>query len=122
MPAKAFHKIAHLTTRAAGSPAASITAFGFVAGWVLGGLIRRNGFDEPWQMVINTSTTIVTFLMVFLIQATTNREGRATQVKIDELIRAMKGAKNQLIGLEEDDDEKIEAVQRELKQHREARE
>jgi low affinity Fe/Cu permease len=65
------------------------------------------GFSDTWQLVINTGTTIVTFLMVFLIQNTQNRDTEATQLKLDELIRAMRGAKNALLDLEHLDDEEL---------------
>ena len=66
------------------------------------------GFSDTWQLAINTGTTVVTFLMVFVIQASQNREARATQLKLDELIRAMKGARNELIDVEEASDETVE--------------
>ena len=72
------------------------------------------GFSDTWQLAINTGTTVVTFLMVFVIQASQNREARATQLKLDELIRAMKGASNELIDVEEASDEVVELHQRAL--------
>ncbi|HEX9265168.1 MAG TPA: low affinity iron permease family protein [Candidatus Binatia bacterium] len=68
------------------------------------------GYSDTWQLVINTGTTIVTFLMVFLIQSTQNKDTQALQIKLDELIRATKGARNLLIDLEQLDDEQIERL------------
>jgi low affinity Fe/Cu permease len=74
--------------------------------WAISGPIF--GFSDTWQLVINTGTTIVTFLMVFVIQNTQNRDAKATQVKLDELIRAVDNARNQFIGLEDQDDEEVQ--------------
>jgi low affinity Fe/Cu permease len=68
-------------------------------------------YSDTWQLVINTGTTIVTFVMVFLIQNTQNRDSRAIHVKLDELIRAMKGARNSLLNLEELSDEELQQIQ-----------
>jgi low affinity Fe/Cu permease len=68
------------------------------------------GFSDTWQLVINTGTTVLTFLMVFLIQNTQNRESRATQLKLDELIRVIDAASNRLIDVEEDSDEELEQI------------
>ncbi|MDB5183938.1 MAG: hypothetical protein JWO07_619 [Candidatus Saccharibacteria bacterium] len=72
-------------------------------------------YSDTWQLVINTSTTIVTFLMVFLIQNTQNRDGKAVQLKLDELIRATKGARNTYVGLEDLLDSDIEEIEKEFK-------
>ncbi len=72
-------------------------------------------FSDTWQLVINTGTTIITFLMVFLIQNTQNRDGKAVQLKLDELIRATKGARNQYVGLEDLSDEDLAELDREFK-------
>ena len=88
-------------------------AFGFalllILGWALTGPIF--GFSDTWQLVINTGTTIVTFLMVFLIQNTQNRDSQALHMKLDELIRAISGARNGLIDLDELTDEELSRIQ-----------
>ncbi len=71
------------------------------------------GFSDTWQVVINTGTTIITFLMVFLIQNTQNRDGEAVQIKLDELIRSIKGARNQVMNLEELDEKALDEVRKE---------
>ena len=71
-------------------------------------------YSNTWQLLINTGTTIVTFLMVFLIQNTQNRDAKAIHLKLDELIRCMKGARNSLIDLEEKSEEELEQVQRQF--------
>jgi low affinity Fe/Cu permease len=76
------------------------------------------GFSDTWQLVINTGTTIVTFLMVFLIQNTQNRDAKAMQLKLDELIRALSHARNELVDLENQPDEQIEELKREFGQMR----
>ena len=100
----------HTATRvseAVGSPWAFSLAFLVILVWVLTGPIF--GFSDTWQLVINTGTTIVTFLMVFLIQNTQNRDSKATQLKLDELIRSIADARNELIGAESEPEEKLEA-------------
>jgi low affinity Fe/Cu permease len=93
-----------------GTPWALLLAIGIVIVWALSGPLFA--FSDTWQLAINTGTTVVTFLMVFVIQASQNREARATQLKLDELIRAVKGARNELIDLEDAPDETVELHQR----------
>lgn len=89
---------------------AFLSAVALIAIWAVTGPIF--GFSDTWQLVINTTTTIITFLMVFLIQNTQNRDAVAIQIKLDELIRAVEGAHNALIDLEELDEEQLQKVRK----------
>ena len=106
---KLFRRFAAATSRAAGKPAAFITATLIIVVWALTGPLF--GFGDTWQLVINTGTTIVTFLMVFLIQNTQNRDSAALQIKLDELIRSSR-AHNALLALEELDDATLDRIRR----------
>jgi low affinity Fe/Cu permease len=94
-----FSRFANWTARATGHPLAFALAGLVIVAWIVTGPLF--GFSDTWQLVINTGTTIVTFLMVFLIQNTQNREGAALQLKLDEIIRSLDGAHNALLDLEE---------------------
>ena len=105
-----FPAVARGASSAAGTPAMFAIAVLVVIVWALTGPLFH--YSDTWQLVINTGTTIVTFLMVFLIQNTQNRDTQAVQLKLDELIRVTKGAHNLLIDLEELDDEQVEQLRR----------
>lgn len=104
-----FDRTSSAVAEFSGSPAASVAAFAAVGAWVIAGAVSF-GFGDAWQLVINTTTTIITFLMVFLIQATQNRNERALQAKLDELIRSIGDASNDLIGIERCSDDEIKAA------------
>jgi low affinity Fe/Cu permease len=107
-PDSLFTRFAKWTSRATGHPATFATAVLVILGWAVTGPIF--GFSDTWQLVINTGTTIITFLMVFLIQNTQNRDSAAMQLKLDELIRAINGAHNGLLELEELSDEELDKI------------
>jgi low affinity Fe/Cu permease len=100
-----FHRFAARAAGRAGNSSTFGLAVLVIAGWAVTGPLF--GFSDTWQLVINTSTTIVTFLMVFLIQNTQNRDSAATQMKLDEIIRATLGAHNVLLDLEERSDDEL---------------
>lgn len=104
----AINRLAKWASRATGRPLGFVLALLVVLAWIVTGPLF--GFSDTWQLVINTGTTIVTFLMVFLIQNTQNRDAEAVQVKLDELIRATRGAHNALLNLEELEDRDIERI------------
>ncbi len=107
-PASIFTRFAKWTSHAAGRPASFVLAMAVLVVWALTGPLF--GYSDTWQLLINTGTTIVTFLMVFLIQNTQNRDATAVHVKLDELIRAVKGAETALLDVEELEEEDLEQM------------
>lgn len=103
-----FGRFARWTGRMTAHPISFFLAVVVVLAWAVTGPIF--GFSDTWQLVINTGTTVITFLMVFLIQNTQNRDTEAMQLKLDELIRAVRGANNVLIDLEDDTEEDMEEI------------
>jgi low affinity Fe/Cu permease len=112
---KFFNWCATRTSTAAGQPLTFVTALAVVAVWAVTGPLFH--YSDTWQLVINTGTTIVTFLMVFLIQNSQNRDGAAMQAKLDELLRAVDQAREQFIGIEHLTDQQIELVRTALERH-----
>ena len=113
-----FRRFSVSAAKGVGNKWAFIAALLIIIGWAATGPIFH--FSDTWQLIINTGTTIVTFLMVFLIQNTQNRDAKAIHLKLDELIRAVKGARTRLVNLEESSDDELEALHLEFErvQHR----
>ena len=111
-----FRRIAHRTSTAVGHANAFLAAFLLIIVWLVTGPMFH--FSDTWQLVINTTTTIVTFLMVFLIQNTQNRDSQALHLKLDELIRANEQARNKLLALEDLSDEEMRKLQIEFERLR----
>ena len=114
---EAFRKFANKTSEAMGTPWAFIAAVLLILGWAVSGPFF--GFSEVWQLVINTGTTIITFLMVFLIQNTQNRDAKAIHLKLDELLRGVEGARTSMVDLEDLSDEDLKKLQNEFQRLRE---
>lgn len=106
-----FTRFAKTTALYTGKPATFISAVGVIFLWAVTGPLF--GFSDTWQLVINTGTTIVTFLMVFLIQNTQNRDTEALQLKLDEIVRSIKGARNQVLDLEDLDEKELDQIREE---------
>ncbi|HEY5895232.1 MAG TPA: low affinity iron permease family protein [Chthoniobacterales bacterium] len=107
-----FTRFARRSAEALGSVWAFVLALSIVLTWIVTGPLF--GFSDTWQLVINTGTTIVTFIMVFLIQSTQNRDAKAVHLKLDELLRAIRGARTNMVDLEDLPDEELEAVAKEF--------
>jgi low affinity Fe/Cu permease len=107
-----FRKLSHKTAVAVGRPEAFTLATAIVIVWAVVG--PTFNYSDTWQLTINTGTTIVTFLMVFLIQNTQNRDAQVTQLKLDELIRAVELARNELVDMEDLSDDELHRLQRQF--------
>jgi low affinity Fe/Cu permease len=112
-----FRKFASKISELAGTPWAFIAAVLLIIGWAVTGPFF--GFSDVWQLVINTGTTIITFLMVFLIQNTQNRDAKAIHLKLDELLRGVEGARTSMVDLEDLSDEDLKKLQNEFQRLRE---
>jgi low affinity Fe/Cu permease len=106
-----FTRFAKWTSHYTGKPVTFISAVAIIILWAVTGPLF--GFSDTWQLVINTGTTIITFLMVFLIQNTQNRDTEALQVKLDEIIRSMKGTREEVLDLEELDEKELDEIRKE---------
>jgi low affinity Fe/Cu permease len=113
-----FSRFSHIVSHLAGRPITFALAVTLVVVWAVTGPIFA--FSEVWQLVINTATTIITFLMVFVLQNSQNRDGEALQAKLDELIYAMKGADNRFVQAEKLTDAELHALREKLTKHMEA--
>jgi low affinity Fe/Cu permease len=108
----AFHVFARQSSNVLGTAWSFIIAIAIIITWAITGPMFH--FSDTWQLIINTGTTIVTFLMVFLIQNTQNRDAKAVHLKLDELIRAVKGARNALVDLEKLSDDELKKLEEEF--------
>ncbi len=111
-----FRRFAHTVSAAVGHPGAFALAIAIIAGWAISGPLFH--FSDTWQLVINTGTTIITFLVVFLIQNTQNRDSKAIHLKLDELIRAVQDARTGLVDLEDLPDEELARLEQEFRRLR----
>src|SRR5437764_828737 len=107
-----FRRFAQIISHAVGSSWAFILAVAVIVTWAVTGPMFH--YSDTWQLVINTGTTIITFLMVFLIQNTQNRDAKAIHLKLDELLKGVKGARTSLVNLEQLSDEDLERLQKEF--------
>ena len=114
----AFRNIAHATASAIGSPYAFATAVLVIIAWAVSGPAFH--YSDTWQLIINTGTTVVTFLVVFMIQNTQNRDSRVIHLKLDELIRAVATARNRMVDIEDVSDEELAKLAREFRRLRDA--
>jgi low affinity Fe/Cu permease len=112
-----FRKFANKTSEVVGSPWSFLAAVLVIVIWAISGPLF--GFSDTWQLVINTGTTIITFLMVFLIQNTQNRDAKAIHLKLDELLRSVEGARTGLVDLEDLSDEELKKLQEQFQKLRE---
>jgi low affinity Fe/Cu permease len=107
-----FRRFSHKTAEVVGNPYVFIIAVLIIIIWAVSG--KYYNYSDTWQLVINTGTTIVTFLMVFLIQNTQNRDAKAIHLKLDELLRGVKGARTDLVNLENFSEEELDRLQKEF--------
>lgn len=108
-----FSKFASKISSIAGNPFTFLLAISIIILWASTGKIFN--YSDTWQLVINTTTTVITFLMVFLIQNTQNRDSRALHLKLDELLKAIRGARNSMVNIEELSDEELEVLHQDFK-------
>ncbi len=108
-----FRKFAHKVSVAVGSPWAFLAAFALIALWTFQGITQ--GFSDSWQLITNTLTTILTFLIVFLIQNTQNRDAKAIHLKLDELLRAQQSARTSLVDLEDLSDNDLDKLENQFR-------
>jgi low affinity Fe/Cu permease len=111
-----FSHLARMVADLLGTPAAFFVALALILAWAMTGPLFH--FSDTWQLLVNTGTTIATFLIVFLIQNTQNRDARALHLKLDEVIHSMRKARNNLIDLENCTDEELDSLQREFEKVR----
>lgn len=114
---KLFRKIANKVSAITGKASTFVLAITAIIIWFISGPLFN--YSDTWQLMINTTTTIITFLIVFLIQNTQNRDSKAIHLKLDELIKVTQKANNKLIEIEEDTDEEIDALEKEFKKIKE---
>lgn len=105
---RVFTQFSNSVARLTGKPVTFVLCCAVIIVWALSGPLF--GYSDTWQLIINTGTTIVTFLMVFLIQNTQNRDGAAIQAKLDEIVRAIEGARNEFVGIEHLTDDELEEI------------